>query len=177
MKKIIQLSLIIVATVFLGACTLQKDNQEQTQTQSQNQQEKKMMSLKDLVDLGVAQKCTWSFEEDGNQMSGQILVKGKKFNQQANINGPQGQIEFNSISDGDYVYTWSNDSTTGGMAFKIKIEDTEAETEDNPGQIDWNGQYNFDCNPTVLSDNDFALPKDIDFMDMNDLKNSFSIPE
>jgi hypothetical protein len=173
MKKIIQLSLIIVATVFLGACTLQKGGDDS----SQSKQEKKAMSLKDLVNLGVAQKCTWSFEEEGNQMTGQILVKGKKFNQVAKINGPQGLMEFNSISDGEYVYSWSDDPAAGGMAFKIKLEESEEQTADNQGQMDWNNQYDFDCSPTVLSDKDFTPPQGMEFMDMNDLKNSFSIPE
>lgn len=180
MKKIFQISLIAFSTLFLAACTLKPASNDSNQNQSQTtKEENKKMSLKDLVNLGIAQKCTWSFEEEGNKMTGQILIKGKKFNQVSKITGLQGLIEFNSVSDGEYVYSWSDDPATGGMAFKMKIEDSqmEAEIESNPGQMNWDNQYDYSCNPTILSDSDFNRPQGMDFMDLNDLKGSFSIEE
>lgn len=180
MKKTFQLSLIVLSVFLLGGCTLKKTN-DQVQDKTQTKQSK-IMSLKDLISSGMAQKCTWSFEEgQDNKMTGQILVKGKKFNQTSIVDGPQGQIEFRSVSDGEYVYSWSDNPAAGNMAFKMKLEESENQSSDNPGQINWENQYDFDCNSTVLSDSDFNPPQGIEFIDMNDfaeqMKDSFSIEE
>lgn len=173
MKKIFKISLIALSALFLGACTLKPNSNDSAKSV-------KKMSLKELVTLNIPQKCTWTFEEEGNKTTGKILVKGKKFNQVSKITGPDGEMEFNSVSDGEYIYSWSNDPKTGGMAFKMKIEETETDT-DAEGNIkmDWDGQYDFDCNPTILSDKDFTPPQGIEFIDMedftNNFKNSFSV--
>jgi len=172
MKKIIQLGLVLSSALILSACglqtksSLQKNNNNQTQNQTQK------FSLKDLISQGVSQKCTWEYNQDGQKSSGEMLIKGNKFNQTIKVNNPNGQTDFKSISDGQWLYTWSNDSTTGNMAFKTKLEDPQNSTDQSNNQsssgVNWDQQYDFHCSPTVTTDSDFQPPKDINFLDMND---------
>lgn len=172
MKKIIQLGLVLSSALILSACGLQTksntQNNNSNQNQVQNQAQK--FSLKDLISQGISQKCTWENNQDGQKSSGEMLIKGNKFNQTIKIDNPNGQTEFKSISDGQWLYTWSNDSTAGNMAFKTKLEDpkdlTNGQSDDqNSSGINWNQQYEFHCSPTVTTDADFQPPKDVQFQD------------
>ncbi|MDD4938078.1 MAG: hypothetical protein PHX34_03645 [Candidatus Shapirobacteria bacterium] len=178
MNKLAKISLLVISCLVLSGCSLQTQTNQSNSNKNQPESNKSM-SLKDLISLGVAQKCTWTVNDDNNQVTGEILIKDKKFKQTTKINNPNGQTEFNAISDGQWMYTWSNDSTTGNMAFKMKIEDPENQSDNqNPSSVDWEKQYNYSCSPTTVSDQDFSLPSGIEFMDINEFSqnmgNAFS---
>jgi hypothetical protein len=110
--------------------------------------------------------------EDGKVMSGTLLVKGKKFHQTTVIPGDDLNIKADVISDGEYVYTWTD--MAKGTGFKVKIEDTQKEAataQQNNQQVDWNKKMDYNCSPSTVSDADVTPPTNIDFSDFTDTMN------
>lgn len=191
MKKIFFLSLIILSSLTLSAC-VKKDNNSTTNipsaSNSQTTETKKSkFSLKDLLSQGIAQKCTWSETTEDGTMTGEILISGKKFKQTSKIPNPMGETQYNMISDGEWFYTWSNDSTTGNMAIKMKMSEVEKDTDidttvDAPvtqgsTSVDLDKEVDYKCQPATLSDQDLALPSGIEFIDVNDFINQMKVPK
>jgi hypothetical protein len=177
MKKLTTLALIICSSLLLSACGPQKNIDNTTSIMpTSSAEQKSAFSLKDLLAKNIAQKCTWQTSGEQGDTQGEILINGNKFRQTIKMKNPMGETQFNSISDGEWMYTWSNDSTTGNMAFKIKIEQTQTETDTpqvNNGKVDWNQEFNYNCQPAVISEADLSIPKDIQFTDINDLTKQF----
>jgi len=187
MKKILFLSLIILSSLTFSACTKQDDNST-TLTPSESKSKtvetkKSSFSLKDLLSQGIAQKCTWSQTTEDGTMTGEILINGKKFKQTTKIPNPNGETQVNMVSDGDWFYTWSNDSTTGNMAIKMKMSeikknaDTNTASAEKSNSIDLDKQVDYQCQPATLTDQDLALPDGIEFIDVNDFINQMKIPK
>jgi hypothetical protein len=174
MKKIATLALILCSSLLLSACGPKKDtpNTISVTPTSSSVEEKTTFSLKDLIAKNIAQKCTWQTSGEQGDTQGEILIKGNKFKQVIKMKNPMGETQFNGISDGEWFYTWSNDSTTGNMAFKMKINQSETEantTQTNTGKIDLNQEFNYNCQPTVINEVDLSVPKDIQFTDLDNL--------
>jgi len=191
MKKIFFLSLIVLSSLTLSACT-QKNNNSTSTTSSTNKSQtsetkKSKFSLKDLLSQGIAQKCTWSETTEDGTMTGEILISGKKFKQTSKIPNPMGETQYNMISDGEWFYTWSNDSTTGNMAIKMKMSEIEKNTDvdtttDTPvtqgsTSVDLDKEVDYQCQPATLSDQDLTLPSGIEFIDVNDFVNQMKVPK
>jgi len=191
MKKIFFLSLIVLSSLTFSACT-QKNNNSTSNTSSTNKSQtsetkKSKFSLKDLLSQGIAQKCTWSETTEDGTMTGEILISGKKFKQTSKIPNPMGETQYNMISDGEWFYTWSNDSTTGNMAIKMKMSEIEKNTDvdtttDTPvtqgsTSVDLDKEVDYQCQPATLSDQDLTLPSGIEFIDVNDFVNQMKVPK
>jgi hypothetical protein len=182
MKKITTLALIICSAFLFSACSPKKDIENVasvTPTSSPNQ-EKSTFSLKELIAKNIAQKCTWTISSTEGDTTGEILINGNKFRQTIKIKNPMGETQFNGISDGEWMYTWSNDSTTGNMAFKMKLDEVEKPVEEKDiqtasgrSQINLDQELNYNCQPTVISEADLTVPKDIQFTDLNDFTKQF----
>ena len=180
MKKITTLALIICSAFLFSACGPQKDidNTASTTPTSSPVEEKNTFSLKELLAKNIAQKCTWQLSGEDGVGQGEIIISGNKFKQTIKTEGPMGETEFIGISDGEWFYTWSNDSVTDNMAFKMKIDQTKEQAESDAtqvasGKIDWDQEYSYNCQPTTISEADLAIPSDIKFVDINELVNQF----
>lgn len=176
MKKTTTLALIICSAFIFSACTLPKKT-DNPATNSKTEQ-KKNLSIKDLISQGVAQKCVWEVTSDQGVSRGEILIKGKKFKQNINIKSANGETKFNGISDGEYLYTWSDDSKIANMAFKMKMDLTQEEQDTGTPQgsvssVDWNQKYDYNCQPAIVSDADFNLPTGINFQDIGEMAKQF----
>ncbi len=176
MKKISTLALIICSAFIFSACTLPKKTTNPDANSKTEQ--KKTFSLKDLISQGVAQRCVWEVTTEQGISQGEILIKGDKFKQSMNVKNPTGETKVNFISDGKYLYTWSDDSQIANMAFKTKIDLNQKEQDTGTPQastsnIDWDEKYDYNCQPTTVSDADFALPTGIDFQDFDQITKQF----
>lgn len=174
MKKTTILTLIICSAFIFSACTLPKNKTNPTSTSEQ----KKTFSIKDLISQNIAQKCIWEVTSEQGISRGEILIKGKKFKQTISIKNANGETKFNGISDGDYLYTWSDDSKIANMAFKMKIDLTQPEQDTGTPQgsasnVDWNQKYDYNCQPATFTDADLSLPSGIKFQDIGDLTKQY----
>jgi len=174
MKKSLSFSLVLLSALFLSACGV-KDNNSFTTTPSLQQEEtdSSSVSIRDLIAKNIPQKCTWSNNVEGSESSGSMIISGQKFNQKVTIKQDGVTSNFNSISDGTYIYTWQDTSKDGNhMAFKMKLETTNDNQKTPEGNytasgqtVDLDQEYEYKCSPTLVSDSDFQPPKDIKFED------------
>jgi len=174
MKKTKYLSLLVIATLLLSACGKEKVNEGMDVNKEANQTEvNEKKSLKELLGLGTAQKCTYEINQDGQVTKGEILIKGEKFRQNTEITSNEGMMKVYSISDGQYFYSW-NDAIKGSGS-KMKIEAVETTPEENTQKqenVNWEEKLDYKCNPATLTDADLALPTDIEFVDLSEMMNN-----
>ncbi|MFA5749752.1 MAG: hypothetical protein WC895_00825 [Candidatus Shapirobacteria bacterium] len=172
MKKFFSLSLIVASSLFLSACGVKPNTTSIVSSSNSNKDESQEFSLKDLIAKNIPQKCTWQGQEEDTKISGEILISGKKFKQIAIIKNEEGEMKMNSISDGQYIYSWSDQSAAGNFAMKFKIDDTQKDasnTSVSNQQVDMNQKQQFKCSPTIVSDADFTLPQGVEFTDYSEL--------
>ena len=190
MKPITTLSLILVSSLIFSACGNSATNTSNTtsNTSASKQQQSSPKSLRDLLSLGVAQKCTWTSTQDGKESSGEVVVNGSKFKQTFSYKDPEnGSVTENAISDGQWIYTWNN--INPGVGTKINLSSfnqtpSEGPSQDSPvtteskDDFDFDNQIDYKCSPTTITDSDFTLPSNIKFTDltqmMQDLQKEFT---
>ena len=185
MNKSFTLGLVLVSSFLLSGCTQQNSNNQNTKNEDKS--DTSSFSLRELIVQNIPQKCTYSGSNEEGSFTSEIIISGKKFNQVITYKSAEGEEKINSISDGEYVYTWGSHSTGGTFATKLKADfDTEStpETEENPeavgdiseSQTDLDSKFDGKCSPTVVTDANFQPPKDVKFEDyskfLEDLKSS-----
>jgi len=179
MKKFTVLALIICSAFLFSACGPKKDTDNTTSvTPTSFSEEKSTFSLRELLSKNIAQKCTWQASGEQGIGQGEIIINGNKFRQTLKVEGPEGETEFISLSDGEWFYTWSTNSTTDNMAFKMKMDQTQNPTDANTapvdtGKIDLDQELSYNCQPTTVNEADFAIPEGINFIDFDDLTKQF----
>lgn len=190
MKKYLSLGLVIASSLLLSACSLPKkgDNQSSTTTPSQSQ-ESSSFSIRDLIAQNIPQKCLYSGSDEEGSFESEILISGKKFKQIIKYKSAQGEEDINSISDGEYVYTWGKHATSGDFAIKMKADFDQKTSPETPSDdssdgeissVDLDSDFQGKCSPTIVSDADFKIPSDVKFEDysqfLDQLKSSVPIP-
>jgi len=170
---------LFLSVFLLSSCSLKSNTQinQESQTTTPSSEEQpaaSKKSLRDLLSTGIAQKCTWSItNEDGSVSTGEIVFKDQKFRQQAKVQVEGSTVISTVVSDGNDIYIWNDDNKTAGI--KMKVEATTT-TETSDGQnsssqnIDWDGQYDYNCTPATISESDLTAPADVKFTDMSDLQ-------
>ena len=140
------------------------------------------MSLKDLMALGQSQKCTYSSSDNGQNLSGTILISGNKFKETTEITGTKGKTVAYAISDGADIYSWTDQTKANGikMVIPTAAPDNGTPAAGQPAQgVDLNKKMDFQCTPTIVSAADLAVPGDVKFTDLSSLQNQlkgFKIP-
>lgn len=175
MKKIKLLPVLIVATLILSACGKEKINEGMDINEENNQTEiSEKKSLKELLGLGISQKCTFEISDEAQTTKGELLIDGNKFKQSMEMMTEEGLMKVNTISDGEYFYSWNEGIEGSGTKMKIEKEN-EVSEEDVQEQenINWEEKFDYKCSPVVLSEADFALPTDIEFVDLSEMIQNF----
>jgi hypothetical protein len=127
-------------------------------------------SLRELIGLGLTQKCTWSSTDSlGQSMSGEILMKGKQFKQTSLVTVEGKPMNSTMISDGTYFYTWTNSTKANGIKMAIPTPSAAASPA---ADKNLDNKYNYNCSPATVSDADFVLPSDVKFTDLSEIQNS-----
>jgi len=165
---------LVLATLTLSACGAKNEDKSGSTTENSETgmvQKNESKSLKELLGLGKAQKCTYEFTDGEQKMKGEVWVDGKNFRQSTEISNDEGTMKVYAISKGDYFYSWGD--TMKGSGIKMKIEPTEgaensATKEGRAEQINLDDKYNYNCSPATLNEGDFALPTDVKFTDLSE---------
>lgn len=180
MKKIFQIGLVLSTALILSACGLQTKSGDQNNSSTDNStNSSKEFSLRDLISQNIPQKCIYSGQDEEGAYESEIIVSGEKFKQTITYKSAAGEEKINSISDGEYVYTWGTHSTGTTFATKLKAdfdtsspeveESEESSDEISESQVDLDADFEGSCSPTVVSDADFQPPKDIQFQDYSQM--------
>ena len=97
----------------------------------------------------------------------EIKIKGQKFSATTTVEGHVGH----AVSDGVWVYTWSEGQSKG---VKFKMDEME-QTQPNTGAENYDiaqisrTAMNVDCKPAILTDSSFIAPSNIQFQDMSEM--------
>lgn len=164
--------ILLLATVMLSACGKKTEQigNSATPTETTKTENKVEKSIKELLGMGISQKCSYEINEDGQKMKGEILVgNGGKFKQITEVSEEKGTMKINVISDGTYVYYWNEAMKGVGSKMKIdSVEQVKVTGTPEEEKVDMNKKINYSCNPINLSESDFALPSGIKFVDLSE---------
>jgi hypothetical protein len=178
MKKLGTIFILVLSIFLLTACLPKKD-QKQTQQQDQQGQVEKPESesftgsLMDLLKLGKAMKCTYSYTQESTAFQGTSYVSGDKMrtDMEGVVPTEEGdqQITSHFISDGTWTYNWSS-MQDQGMKMKLSEledagEETDTEDQDYYEQANLDKNFEYKCSPWIVDSSMFVPPSDIEFID------------
>jgi len=169
---IIVIALIIIVAGFLGYSKLAGKTSTNPSVTIQNDQNKTegavTGTIKGLLEKGLTQKCTITYPD--NEGTGTMYLSGRKFSSEFTMNVGEGQkITGYSVSDGNYIYIWSNASTTGTkMKIDTALENAPTGTDTTQGG-NLNEELKFNCSGWTLDQAKFTPPSNIQFNDLTNL--------
>jgi hypothetical protein len=173
MKK---LALVFISSLLLSACGPQNtppatpvDNGQASSSAPQTAGQTILKTISDVISLGTAQKCTWQSAENGDSLSGEMLIDGSRFKQTIVFANDSSRNVY-ALSDGQWVYTWSPQMSGQGIKIPLpKSDSADSSNPQNPQSFDFNKEYDFNCSPATVNAADFAVPSDIEFADLSNL--------
>jgi hypothetical protein len=129
-----------------------------------------MGTLKDLMAQGSS-KCTVTNTVANSESTGTVYIgDGKMRGDFTTVTtNPAMTVESHMISDGEMIYTWSNQMPQG---IKMSVSATAAPNADAAAnaQVDmYNAQVNYDCDSWNVDASQFEVPATVEFMDMNQM--------
>lgn len=169
------LVLILVTSILLAGCG--KQNAGEPASQRGEAGEKSIAgSIKDILGMGQSLKCVWNQPQDDKEVKGTMYVSDKKFRQMVNFPQEDKNIEINTISDGEYIYTWGGFSGNNqGTKFKIeelnKITPPPVADEKPAENVDLEKKLDYKCSPWSADQSMFTPPSDVNFVDQMELMN------
>ncbi len=126
-------------------------------------------SMKELMSR-ASSKCTVSNSTANSESNGTVYVgQGKMRGDFTSVTkSPDMTIESHMISDGDFIYTWSD-----AMAQGVKIPVASANMSGQPNapkseQVElYNAEVAYDCEPWRVDETQFEIPSSVTFVDMS----------
>ena len=118
------------------------------------------MSLKDILGLGTAEKCTYD--------QGTVYVAGGKV--RGDFSVPENGVTTTShmISMSNTSYIWTDSQKTGiKMAYNPNATPSASATSTSSAGVDMNKPMNYSCGAWAEDDSLFALPKGVTFQDVS----------
>lgn len=117
-------------------------------------------SLKDLLDMGQSQQCTFTTAV-GN--SGVVYISGGKSRGDFTSVANEQTIKSHMISDGQYTYVWM-DGQAQGFKSAVNTSTTPQPSTAASGSIDVNQSYNYDCTSWTVDTSLFTPPAAVEFL-------------
>lgn len=178
-------ALIILFTTFiLAGCTKESTSINSTpesdagQTQPTTPTDNgELAEISNAIASGQPVVCT--LKNDGDT-SMTYYLKGNKF-KIAGMGSGESENSTNIISDGVFVYTWSDQSKTGT---KVPVteplpsagEETAPNYTPNDLKNFQDQGYTVDCDKGEVADSEFVIPTDVTFTDLSEMMGGASIP-
>jgi hypothetical protein len=131
-------------------------------------------SIADIMGRGENVKCSYqSSSTDSGSMTATVYVSGKKMRVDSTGVGSDGkEYQSNMVSDGSYIYVWSNNEKTG---MKIPAENANSSADKWKGQaqyVDPNQKVDYKCDTWSVDEGLLAPPTDVKFTDLSALQKS-----
>ncbi len=166
------LTIVIVVLIFVGIILNKKGVppnpvQQAVEDVAETTEEVLTGSIKEMAEKGIPLKCT--YKQGENEIEG--VLKGKAWH--GKMKTKDGQVAEVILKD-NCMWSW-NPTDNLKQGAKICFEEKEAtaggEKQDiwEQSQID-NPDIKYNCLPTTAPESDFEPPKDIQFIDLNQLK-------
>ncbi|MBP9781686.1 hypothetical protein KBC89_03455, partial [Candidatus Woesebacteria bacterium] len=171
-----KLLFVLPLGILLGGCSLIPQKSSQLETPPLEQQVvKEYQKVADAMASGKSVECVMTNTKEGTNFTYQ--VKGKKVRSFGQIT-PESSSSGNMISDGDYLYMWSDDGQPG-TKFKIPTEAEVAEMTEKPKDLlpDLSDEakqqefvdmgYSIQCDQKNITDDAFIPPATVQFQDLS----------
>jgi hypothetical protein len=126
-----------------------------------------------LMERGGNWKCTWAGNDDGMSIEGTVYVSGDRFRSESHMVASGMDLSAQAVSDGEFIYTWS-DAAPMGVKFSLEAaEDMASEAEASlPANEEASQQfaedYDYSCERWNADSAVFELPSDVTFNDFSD---------
>lgn len=125
-------------------------------------------STAELIARGGDHMCTFDQTVENSHSTGTVYVSGGKmrgdFKSDVNAVGTNMSVESHMISDGEFMWSWSNMMPSG---FKMKIDQTATPSNGaGQGAFDANMKLAYDCDPWTPDASKFTLPSAITFTEI-----------
>lgn len=131
---------------------------------------KENTSLLSILNAGGSYQCTFAIDVANSKSTGTVYIANKKMAGDFESVVPQVNMTIKShmVSDGDYMYTWS-DMMPQGMKIKIDPNVTDVKTPPASGtsSFDYNQNLDYDCKAWATDAGKFAVPANITFKTLN----------
>jgi len=168
MKKLLPI-VVVVAVVGVGGYVLLNRGTSDTsntitETTSQESSTPDTFSgtLKDAVKLGIAMKCT--YKVDGNEY--ESFIKGENYRGKIKTaEGKTGEV----IMKNNCMWTWTEEEAQG-IKTCFEVSDPEAADIWEQPQGAVGPDITYICLPTAVTDASFTPPSNVDFMDLDAMK-------
>ncbi len=128
----------------------------------------KRTSMKGLLAMGIPQQCTYN-DSQGN--GGTVFVGNNKMRGDfVSKDEEDKEVKSHMITVDQTSYIWMDEEKQGfKMAWDINKVDGEDEVlpTPQPGQIDANQEVDYKCQPWILNNSVYEVPKDVTFSDFS----------
>ena len=141
-------------------------NTPQTANSGQETATTQLTTLKNLMTTGGTQKCTYIDSATGS--SGSMYIEGGKMRGDfmSSVNGSQ--TGSHMISDGQYVYVWTDTNDSGFKMSVSAMEEGKSQTNSTAQQyVDMNKKIEYSCAAWSADASMFTVPADKKFQDMS----------
>jgi len=187
MKKYIYLTALLLSiSVMLTACTTKKDQKVEEIVENENSEvtaitedgeENLSGNIFDLVNLNKSIKCTFKSETEDGAASGVTYVADGKTKTEFEIKNEEMEMKSYSVSDGDWMYTWTSENNQGTKMNLNEMQDMADENiEEETEEIEYTNQtqdFDYKCTPWSVDNSVFELPENIEFMDLSEMMKGF----
>ncbi len=126
-------------------------------------------TLKDLMARGTS-KCTVANSQPNSESSGIVYIGDGKMRGdfKTTTTEPAMTIESHMISDGEFMYTWSDAMPQG---VKVPVASANMSGQPNAPKNDqvemYNSQVNYECDSWRVDQKQFEIPSDVTFVDIS----------
>jgi hypothetical protein len=143
-------------------------NPLQGNAKADTQAKGQLLTLNDILAMGKSQKCTVSYTINNVNNQATVYLDGKNVHMDTTYQLNGAEKNFSLISNGEYAYLWTNDSTIG---FKVPVPKNSTSTLPSSGSslrqdLDPNHQYQYDCSNWTVDSSEFTPPSSIRFSQM-----------
>ncbi len=176
-----KLFFVLPLGILLSGCSLLPQKASQVETpQLEQQVMKEYQKVADAMASGKSVECVMTNSQEGTSFTYQ--VKGKMIRSFGQLS-PDSSSSGNMISDGDYLYMWSDDAPSG-TKMKIPSETEVAEMAEKPDDVlpDLSNEikqqeledmgYTVKCDEKNLTEDAFTPPATIQFQDLSQMMES-----
>jgi len=179
MKKSIFLALVLMSAVGIAGCTTKEQPTEKAVISADQPVEESISEWQKVgkaLENGQAVSCEMTDTENG--ISSRYFMKEQKVRFETVSSDDATTTNGSFISDGEYGYSWSED-TKKGMKFAVNAPENMADDADAPEQEApdfsskdaWdqyqNQGYTIVCEVTSVDDAVFTPPADVTFTDLS----------
>lgn len=175
---IITAIVVVIAAAIGGYYVMQNRSNSQTtgaDTSTMREvSEGNNVSLKELMNLGTNQQCTFNYSGEHGSTEGTSYITNGKVRTDFSGTNPEGATYTGGmIMDTEYIYSWTSEMEQGiKMPVTDSMEEEAQQAQENPDEyrnqyIDPDAEVDYNCTAWSVDNSMFVPPSDVTFLDIS----------